>query len=473
VAPRVFGAVDVGASSGRVIAGLVESGQVELRCVHRFPNAPVRRQGHLYWDIRTIFAQVLHGLRLLGREYPDVESIGVDTWGVDYALLDSDDTLLGDPLCYRDDQHARGVAPVEAKLGRAALYAVNGLQFLPFTTLYQLAAARSGPQWRQAAHVVLLPDLLGYWLTGILGTEVTNASTTGLLDARTGDWSSVVAEVLGIGRTVFGPLRQPGSVLAPITSEIAASTGLDDSVVVTTVGSHDTASAVAAVPSGDRRCAYVSSGTWSLVGVELDAPLLTAAARQANFTNERGVDGRTRFLRNVGGFWLIQESMRAWEHQGMDLSLPELLREAASLPPGGPCIDVDDPDLVAPGDMPGRIGASVQRLGHVPPKTPVAVVRCVIDSLALAYASTIETAATLGGLQVDTIHIVGGGSRAELLCQETANQAGRAVVAGPVEATALGNVLVQALSHGAISGSLDEVRRELAMRMSLTRYEPR
>ncbi len=454
------------------MAGLVECGQVDVECVYRFPNAPVRRNHHLHWDIRTIFAEVLRGLRALGREYPDVESIGVDTWGIDYALVDGSGFLLGDPLCYRDDRHARGVAEVDAVMDRAELYAVNGLQFLPFNTLYQLAAERLGPLWRQAANVVLLPDLICYWLTGTLGTEVTNASTTGLLDATTGDWSPVVAEALGLDLSVFAPLRPPGSVLGPITSEIAAATGLGPSVVVTTVGSHDTASAVAATPSIDPRWAYVSSGTWSLVGVELDQPVLTGEARQANFTNERGVDARNRFLRNVGGFWLLQESMRAWEHDHVGATLPGLLHEAASLPCGGPHINVDDPDLVVPGDMPRRIAVAAQKLGHAPPATPGAVVRCVIDSLALAYAATTESAANLSGLSVDTIHIVGGGSQTELLCQETANRSGHAVVAGPLEATALGNVLVQARSHGALSGGLDDLRRNLAAHTVLIRYEP-
>ncbi len=455
------------------MAGVVEDGRVGVRCVHRFPNVPVRRDHHLHWDIETIFAEVLEGLRTLGQEHPEVESIGVDTWGVDYALLDGDGALLGDPLCYRDDRHARGVAPVEARIDRAELYAVNGLQYMPFTTIYQLAAEQCGPLWSQAAHIVLLPDLLAYWLTGTLGTEVTNASTTGLLDACTGKWSASVAGALGIDLSMFPELREPGSVLGQITPEIAAATGLDGSVVVTRVGSHDTASAVAAVPSLDRRCAYVSSGTWSLVGVELDAPVLTAAAREANFTNELGVDGRIRFLRNVGGFWLVQESMRAWDHAGEGATLSDLLHQAAALPAGGPCIDVDDPDLVGPGDMPRRIRAGAENLGYPPPETPAAVVRCVIDSLALAYAATADAAASLGRVDVDTIHIVGGGCQAELLCQLTANLAGRAVVAGPVEATALGNVLVQARAHGALVGRLDDVRRELASRASLTRYEPR
>ena len=455
------------------MAGVVEAGQVVLRCVHRFPNAPVRRDDHLRWDITAIFAEVLAGLRALGREQPEVESVGVDTWGVDYALIDRGGALLADPLCYRDDRHAQGVAPVHARIGQAELYAVNGLQYLPFTTIYQLSAERCGALWSEAAHVVLLPDLLAYWLTGILGTEITNASTTGLLDANTGRWSASVAEALGLPLSLFPELREPGSVLGHIAPEIAAATGLDRSVVVTTVGSHDTASAVAAVPSGDRRYAYVSSGTWSLVGVELDTPVLTSAAREANFTNERGVDGRIRFLRNVGGFWLVQESMRAWERAGAGTTLADLLRQAATLPPGGPRLDVDDPDLVAPGDMPQRIRAAAGNLGYAPPETPAAVVRCVIDSLALAYAATAEAAASLGQVDVDTIHIVGGGSQAELLCQLTANQARRAVVAGPAEATALGNVLVQARAHGALSGSLDDVRRDLASRAPLTRYEPR
>ena len=364
MAVRVFGAVDVGASGGRVVAGLVHGGDVTLRTVHRFPNAPVRRQDGLRWDIETIFKEILHGLRLLGREFPQVESIGIDTWGVDYGLLDDQGTLLADPVSYRDERTKDIIDSVHAIISRADLYALNGLQFLPFTTLYQLAAERTDTLWDEAAHVVLLPDLLGYRLTGVLGTEVTNASTTGLLDARTGSWSPQILAAIGLDAGRLPDLRRPGHLLGALTETVVRKTGLRPSVVVTTVGSHDTASAVVAIPAPERPFVYVSSGTWSLVGTELGRPILSDEAREANFANERGIDERIRFLRNVGGLWLLQEALRAWAPDGRHLELAPLLREAAELPGGGPLVDVNDPAFIAPGDMPGRIRAAAVASGE-------------------------------------------------------------------------------------------------------------
>jgi rhamnulokinase len=453
----VFAAVDLGASGGRVMAGVVDDDSVRLDAVHRFPNGVVERDGHLRWDLDRLLDEVRTGLARI----PDPTSIGIDTWGVDYGLLDADGMLLAPPIAYRDDRTDKTVDDVHAVVGPDELFAVNGLQFLPFTTLYQLAAERHGPLWDRATHAVLLPDLIAHQLTGALATELTNASTTGLLDVRTLDWSAPLLDRLGIPASLLPPVQPPG--------ELRGTT--PDGTPVVTVGSHDTASAVVGVPATTDRYAYIASGTWSLVGVELDAPVLTDEACRAGFTNEVGVDGTIRFLRNVGGLWLLQESLRTWERDDLD----RLLDEASRLPGGGPTVDVDDPAFIPPGDMPARIAAAAGRAGR-PEMTPAETTRCILDSLAAGYARTVHRAAELTGRAVDVVHIVGGGSQNDLLCRLTADAVGVPVLAGPVEATALGNVIVQARTHGALSGSLDAIRARLAPSATTTglrRYDPR
>ncbi|MGW4115373.1 rhamnulokinase [Actinosynnema sp. NPDC004786] len=445
----VFGAVDIGASGGRVVAGVVAGGRTTLHVVHRFPNGVVHRDGRLRWDFTGLYREVLTGLRALAAGFGEVASIGIDTWAVDYGLLGADGELLAEPVSYRDGRTAEAVERVHARVPFEDLYAINGLQFLPFTTLYQLEAERSSPLWEKVAHVVLLPDLLAYWLTGELRTEITNASTTGLLDVRTRTWSAELAAGVPLP-----PLQEPGEVRGVLRPEVARATGLPRATPVTAVGSHDTASAVVALPADGSRFAYVSSGTWSLAGVELPAPVVDGRARELNFTNEGGVDGRIRFLRNVGGLWLLQESMREWP--GLDPA--DLLARAEALPAGGPTVDVDDPAFIPPGDMPRRIAEAATG----PLAGPVETVRCVLDSLAVAYARTVDQAARLTGRDVDVIHVVGGGSRNDLLCRLTATLSGRRVTAGPVEATALGNVLVQARAHGAAPATLEDIRGRLA-----------
>ena len=452
-------------------AGRISNGRCDLSVVHRFSNAPVLRSGRLRWDVENIFSEVLVGLRRLNEHFPSVESVGIDGWGVDFALLDVDGELVADPISYRDGLSASFVDGVHAAISPSELFAINGLQFLPFTTIYQLAAARREDFWSRVAQAVLLPDLIGYWLTGRLGTEVTNASTTGLLRAETGAWSARIFGALGLESSLFPPLRLPGDTLGPITELVATQTGLQRSVEVTTVASHDTASAVVAVPSLTPEFVYVSSGTWSLVGTELERPVLTSDVRATNFTNERGIDGRIRLLRNVGGLWLLQECLRVWGKDGEESDLSRLVDSAADLP-SGPLIDVDDPDFIGPGDMPGRIAAAVAMAGHASLPTRPAVVRCILDSLAAAYARTAETVATLTGHEVGVIHMLGGGSRNELLCQLTSDALDKPVLAGPAEATALGNVLVQARASGALPKDLDALRKELAHHEDLVRYRP-
>ncbi|HEY4021162.1 MAG TPA: rhamnulokinase family protein [Pseudonocardiaceae bacterium] len=452
----MFAAVDLGASSGRVMLADVGPDRLELTEVHRFANRPVRVDGTLYWDILGLYQGVLDGLRAAVAAAGRLDGIGIDSWAVDYGLLDDDGRLLGNPVHYRDARTEKSVERVLGLVSAERLYAATGIAFQPFNTLFQLVAER------EARSALLIPDLIAFWLTGRLGTEVTNASTTGLLDARSGDWAGAIAEVVGIDPIPFPPLRQPGELIGEVTGDVAAG------VPVYAVGSHDTASAVVGVPAADARFAYISSGTWSLVGVELGEPVLSAEARVKNFTNERGVDGTVRFLRNVMGLWLLQECQR---ELGID-DLPALLGAAAQVPGRRSVIDATDPRFLAPGGMPGRIAAACREAGQPEPRTPAEFARCVLDSLAIAYRDAIADARALSGRAVDVVHVVGGGSRNELLCQLTADACGLPVVAGPAEATAMGNVLVQARAAGVISGDLGELRSLLRATQSLRTYRP-
>ncbi|NKZ08376.1 rhamnulokinase [Actinomadura latina] len=454
-----FAAVDLGASSGRVMAGRVGPGTLELEEIRRFPNRPVRVNGTLHWDILGLYGNVLDGLRAVPA---GAASAGIDSWAVDYGLLDANGALLGNPVHYRDARTDGVMDRVRADLGDDVLYRASGLQFLPFNTIYQLVA----DDLSRAGTLLLIPDLLAFWLTGEIGAERTNASTTGLLDVRDGTWSQDLLGRLGLPAEILPELRDPGSVIGTLRPDVAAETG-HGALPVTAVGSHDTASAVAAVPAATDRFGYISCGTWSLVGVELGAPVLTDASREANFTNEVGVDGTVRYLRNVMGLWLLQESLRTWGGPG----LAALLAEAARLPGLRSLIDPDDPEFLPPGDMPSRIAAHCRRRGYPEPSTRAETVRCIMDSLALAHRATLRQAAALSGAGVEVVHLVGGGSRNDLLCRLTADACGIPVVAGPVEATALGNVLAQARAHGAVK-DLAESRALVAATQDVRRYSP-
>lgn len=427
-------AVDLGASSGRVVRGVVDAGTVRIEEVHRFANGPVRLRGTLHWDVLGLYREVLTGLRRAG----EIDSIGIDSWAVDYGLLDARGALLGNPVHYRDSR-TEGITPADG------LYEVNGLQFQPFNTMFQLMAE---PLLPHAAQLLLIPDLLSYWLTGERGAEYTNATTTGLIDVRSGRWSAELTRDLPHG--LLPALRHPGDPA-----------GTYEGVPVTAVGSHDTASAVVAVPAETDRFVFISCGTWSLVGVELTEPVLTEESRAANFTNEGGVDGTIRYLRNVMGLWLLQECLRYWE-----TGLEPLLREAWTAT--GSVFDPNDPVFLPPGDMPARIQ---QWCGKT--MTRAEIVRSILDSLALAHRDAVIDAQLLSGKEVDVVHIVGGGSHNELLCQLTADACGLPVVAGPAEATALGNVLVQARAVGAAHGTLADLRKLVRQSQAPKRYLPR
>jgi len=461
---KSYAAVDLGASSGRVMVGRVGPDTLDLTEAHRFQNRPVRVPEGLRWDILALYGGVLDGLRAAGQ----VDSVGIDSWAVDYGLLDADGELLGNPVHYRDSRTEGVAEKVWATVPAPELYAATGLQYAPFNTLYQLVAARSSAQLAQAKRLLLIPDLLTYWLTGEPGTEITNASTTQLIDPRTRDWSYDVAARLGIDLELFAPLRRPGDPAGLLQRRVLDETGLTGPVPLTTVGSHDTASAVAAVPAVGERFAYICTGTWSLAGLELEAPVLTEASRAANFTNELGLDGTVRYLRNIMGLWLLQECVREWG----DPDLGDLLSAADKVPPLRSVVDAGDAAFLAPGRMPARIADACREAGRPVPESRAEITRCILDSLALAHRRAIAEAQELADHPVDVVHIVGGGTRNALLCQLTADACGLPVVAGPAEAAALGNVLVQARTHGLV-GDRISMRQLLVRTQPLQRYEPR
>ena len=461
-------AVDLGATSGRVVLGRVGADELQVETVHRFENLPVRTPDGLHWNVLELYRQILLGLTACVRQAPELSSVGIDSWAVDYGLTEGA-RLVGQPFHYRDERTTAGVTAVHAVLDHRGLYARNGLQLQPFNTVYQLAVDAAAGQLRPQQTMLLMPDLLASWLSGRQVAERTNASTTGLLNLRTDTWDGELMDRLGLPRSLFPGLIAPGTTTGPLLPGVAAEIGTDRRVEVIAVGSHDTASAVVAVPMVDRQAAYISSGTWSLVGVELDRPVLSEESRTANFTNEGGVDGRTRFLKNVSGLWLLSESLRTWERQGRPAELTGLLARAAEVTGPVPVFDANHPSLLAPGDMPTRITAL---LGLDATPEPDVLVRSILESLAAAYAEAVDTAQRLSGVTVQTVHVVGGGSQNVLLCQLTADRTGRRVLAGPVEATAVGNVLVQARAAGLVSGSLEELRALVARTFPPVEYRP-
>ena len=470
---RLVAAVDLGASSGRVMVGSVAPNELALTEVHRFPNDPVRLPDGLHWDVLRLYREVLTGLREATRTAEGLVSIGIDSWAIDYGLLDGAGSLLGDPYHYRDDRTAAFIDAVHQVIASADLYARTGLQFLPFNTIYQLAAARGTSAFAAARTMLLMPDLIGYWLSGARVAEITNASTTALLDVHRRMWDEELIASLDIPPSLFAPLGAPGDVIGPLRDEVRGETGASSETLLTLVGSHDTASAVVSVPASSESFAYIACGTWALVGVELEHAVLSDESREANFTNEGGVDDRIRYLRNVMGLWLLQESLRAWELEGSPEQLPALLIAAGELPPGGPIIDPDDASFLPPGDMPARIAAACLRLDRPPPATRAGLVRCILDSLADAFGRAVRDAARLSGRSVDVVHLVGGGARNSLLCQLTADACEVPVLAGPVEATALGNVLIQARARGLLGGDLETLRALVRSTQDIRRFEPR
>jgi rhamnulokinase len=455
-----FAAVDLGAESGRVVLGRFDGEAVSLEIAHRFANRPVRLPDGLRWNLLGLFAEVLDGVRKLDRP---LGGVGIDAWGVDYALLDARGQVLGLPFHYRDLRTRGMVERAHARVPKANLYEVTGIQTMPINTIFQLLADERSAAFAEVARIALIPDLISLWLSGELANEVTNASTTGLLDARTATWARELVARLGLPAAPFAsdPVK-PGTTLGPALVDHE----LPGELPVHAVASHDTASAFVAAPLSSPRAAILSSGTWSLLGLELAAPVLTAEARDFNLTNERGVDGSTRLLRNVMGLWLVQECSRRW-----GLSYDELHELAAKAPPDVPLFDPDDERFLPPGDMPARITAACAELEQPPPVAPGEVVRSALTSLACKYRLVVDQLERVTGREIEFLHVIGGGARNDLLCGLAADLLGRPVLAGPVEASALGNVLVQARAVGEL-GSLADMRAAAAASADPRLFEP-
>jgi len=461
-------AVDLGAESGRAMLGRFDGERVALEEIHRFPNAPVWLPDGLHWDALRILSGVKEGLANASRE-GGIEGVGVDSWGVDFGLLDRDGALVSNPYHHRDPRTEGKMEEAFGLVPQREIYGTTGIQFLPINTLYQLLALRGSPLLEAAETLLLIPDLMNYWLTGERACEYTNATTTQLLDLETGGWSRDLCEGLDLPSRVLAPIVGPATELGPLLPAVAEEVGAEPDVFA--VASHDTASAVVAVPARGDDFAYISSGTWSLVGVETPDPVVTQEAMEANFTNEGGFGATTRFLKNVMGLWLLQECRRTWAREGREYSYAELARLAEGAPAAGPLVDPDHPAFLPPGDMPSRVRRFCEETGQRPPEGPAAVARCVFESLALKYQYAIEQAGNLTGRPVGKVHVVGGGSQNGFLCQLTADAARLPVVAGPVEATAVGNVMVQAFARGRV-GSLGEIRDVVSRSFDTSIYEP-
>ena len=472
-------AVDLGASGGRVVSGAFDGRLLELEELHRFENGPVAMAGQLVWDLPRLWHEVTEGLRAAAaRHGSNVSSVGVDTWGVDFSFLGPDAALLANPVCYRDPRTRGMLAAAEAILPREEIFAATGLQFLEINSLYQLLSLVRGSSsvLAVADRLLMIPDLFHWLLSGESSNERTNASTTQCFDPQTGDWAFPMLERLGLPRRIFGRITEPGMELGRLRDDVATATGLAG-VRVILPGTHDTASAVAAVPAAEPPSSrpdwcYVSLGTWALVGAELDRPLVTPQCLARNFTNEAGVGDTTRLLKNICGLWLVQQCRAAWQRAGQAWTWDQLTALAAEAAPLVTVIDPNDPALVAPADMPAAIRAVAKAAGEPVPETTAATVRAALESVAAAIRRTVIELDDLLGRRVGRVHVVGGGVQNALICQMIADATGRPVVAGPVEATAIGNLLVQLLAS---NGRLDLRALRSVVRDSFepVHYEPR
>lgn len=455
----IYLAIDFGGGSGRVIAGKLENGKFEMELIHRFPNRQVRLGNHVYWDFLALFEDMKTGLKMAGAKGLKVDGIAIDTWGVDFGLIDQDGNLLGNPVCYRDARTKGMPEEVFKQIDPSAHYAINGTQVMEINTLFQLYSLKkaNSPQLEKAAHLLFTPDLFSYYLTGEANNEYTIASTSELLNASTKDWDWETIDQLGLPRHIFGKIVMPGTVRGKLRRDIAEETGLGE-VDVIAVGSHDTASAVAAVPATEDEypMAFISSGTWSLLGVEIEKPILTEEARKAEFTNEGGIGGRITFLQNITGLWIMQRLMAEWkengEEQQFDIILP--LAEEAHI---NAIIPVDDAAFQNPASMQQAIINYCATHQLQVPQTKAEIVRCVLQSLAAKYAEATAHLNEMLPQPIKCMHIIGGGSQNKLLNRLTSEALGVPVIAGPIEATGMGNILTQALAKGEIK-DIDELR---------------
>jgi rhamnulokinase len=466
-------AFDLGAESGRAVLGTIDAGRLATREIRRFPNGPVDVRGRLRWDAPRLLAEMAAAVRECGALGARPSSLAIDTWGVDFGILGPGGDLAGLPICYRDPGLVGAMEDFFSRVPREKIYDLTGIQFLPFNSLFQLhAMAKEKPRPLESASALLfMPDLFSYLLTGTKVTEYTVASTSQLLNPRTGTWAGELLEAAEIPPNLLGDIVAPGTVIGPLLGRWHPETSMPGLEVVATAG-HDTAAAVAAVPASGDGWAYISSGTWSLVGVELDGPFITRESLSGNFTNEGGVSGRIRFLKNVAGLWLLQQCRKKWSAEKA-WSYGELTQMAASVPDfEAPLLNPDSPDFLNPPDMPAAIDAFCRRTGQVPPASTPIYVRSILDSLALKYRVVLELLEGIRRRPIRAVHIIGGGSRNGLLCRLTADALGVPVVAGPAEATSAGNILVQAMAAGDLA-DLEEIRDVSRLSVEPIRYEPR
>ncbi|WP_159881457.1 rhamnulokinase [Paenibacillus puerhi] len=466
-------AYDLGASSGRALLGRLTDRRIETEELHRFPNDPVQVGDRLQWDILRLYHEIKQGLLKAKHLGVEPASLAIDSWAVDFGLLGKNGELLGNPYHYRD-RHTEGVMErvLAEDIGKEELFARTGIQFLTFNTVFQLAALKraNSPLLRETGSFLMIPDLLRYFLTGEKLSEFSNATTTQLYNPLQGDWDRELLAKLGIPSSWFARVAQPGAAAGELLGSVQAELGVG-AVPVIAVAEHDTGSAVAAVPALERSFAYLSCGTWSLMGTEVDAPVLTEQALAYNFTNEGGVGGTYRLLKNIMGLWIVQELKREWDRQGLDYSFPELVRLADQAPAFSAWIDPDDPLFLAAGDMRVRVRAYCSRTDQRVPEQPGEVVRCVFESLALKYRYVLEMTESLSGQPFSGLHMVGGGSQNELLCQWSANAIGKPVWAGPAEGSAIGNLVVQWIAQGVFS-DIWEARRAIRDSFPVKTYEP-
>jgi rhamnulokinase len=470
--------IDLGASSGRHLAAVFDGQRLTLEEIYRFENGPVVDGGRMYWDLLGLWQHIQTGLRAARTKYGErVSSIAVDTWGVDFGLLGRGDELLGNPVCYRDSRTDGLLERAFSIVPREEIFSQTGLQFMQINTLYQLLAMKlqNSPLLEIAQSLLMMPDLFHWLLTGVKANEMTDATTTQFFNPAQGRWATELLERFDLPTRILGTVIQPGTKLGPLLPQVATATGLSN-VQVIAPGTHDTASAVMAVPAASKPSTvpdwcYISSGTWSLMGVEVPRPVINEKCLALNFTNEGGVGGTTRLLKNIVGLWLVQECRRVWNLAGTTYSWEHLTQAAAAAKPLAAFINPDDSGFLAPADMPQAIRSICQRTKQTVPADEGAVIRCALESLALQYRRTLESLEGLIGGRIGTIHIVGGGAQNRQLCQMTADACQRRVVAGPVEATAIGNALMQAVAAGEI-GSIAQAREVVRRSFPVEEYQP-
>jgi len=466
-------AVDLGAESGRVMLGRVTGGRLSLEQAHRFANGPVEEQGSLRWDFDRLMSEIKTGIGLAAKAAGGkVAGIGVDTWGVDFGLLGKDGKLLEKPYHYRDSRTNGMMDKAFAIMPKRRVYENTGIQFMQLNSLYQLLAMRmaNSPALAQADRLLFMADLFSYYLCGKAFGEYTLASTSQMMDMKTGQWSKPIFDELSLPRKIMPEITMPGTIVGELTPAVAKEIGCRR-IPLIAVGSHDTASAVLGVPGQGDRWAYLSSGTWSLMGVEIPHAIVNDKSFAYEFTNEGGVENTIRLLKNIMGLWLVQECKRQWQREGQDLSYGDLARMATQAQPFFGYVNCDNSDFLAPGDMPARINKCLSDTGQKPTEDKGQMVRLVLESLALKYRSVLTAIEDVTGRTIETLHIVGGGIQNELLCQFTADATGRKVVTGPIEATASGNILMQAKATGQFK-SIDEARQVVRESFEMKEYLP-